>query len=87
VFLLFGNSGEKFAASLGGNILTVRMPVQETPPAELEQGVAFFQNEEVRYRLYHLVIVGKTSPQVVDNTDFLSNLVQQIGRTVKLSTY
>jgi hypothetical protein len=63
------------------------MPVQKTPPAESEQGAAFFQNKEVRYRQNHLVIIRKTGMKIINKANLLTNPVQQISRTVKLSTH
>jgi hypothetical protein len=87
LLLLLSNAGQQLAASLGGNILTVRMPVQKTPPTESEQGAALLKNEEVRYRQNHLVIIRKTGMKIINKANLLTNPVQQISRTVKLSTH
>jgi hypothetical protein len=60
------------------------MPMQETPPTKPKQGATFLKNEEVGYRYDHFVIIWKTSPQIVENANFLTDLVQQISGTVKL---
>jgi hypothetical protein len=87
LLLLLGNAGEQLAASLRGNIPAVRMPVQETPPAESEQGAAFLKNEKVRYREDHLVIIGKTGLKIIDKANLLTNPVQQISCTVELPAH